>query len=542
MDNSFKNFTDYLSGKKSNLNTRMKDFPFKKSTAIALTVIATIILYFVYLPPLNLHARETWIFLMLVQFLLILFAGNKVPFLKTRFSMLIGMFVLFILLNLTSLELFTAKKYANVINMEKGDFTEEIKEPVISEIPTLDRESSKRVASRKMGELLDLVSQFDIDDYYTQINYKDHPVRVTPLKYNGLLKYLFNFKNGLPGYMLIDIVNGETQLVKLEEGIRYSNDDILFRNVKLHTRLSHPFEIFDHMEFEIDEEGTPYWVIPTYKNKVGWFGAYDVKNVIIVNAINGKTQKFPVEECPQWIDRVYESDKIVQQLDWNGIYQLGYLNSRLAQKQAMQTTEGYNYLALNDDIYLYTGFTSVAGDQSNVGFVLSNLRTKETKFYPISSAKEVSAMASAEGAVQEKGYKSTFPLLFNIENKPTYFLSLKDNEELIKQYAFVDAKDYQRVSIGSTVKEAYEKHTGKIVENKNYDENTEFIEKSGVIEDIYGVVINGNTHYYFTLVGDSNIYVSSIKLSEKLPFLKKGDPVSFSYAKTNINEVTSFEK
>ena len=152
-------------------------------------------------------------------------------------------------------------------------------------------------------------------------------------------------------------------------------------------------------------------------------------------------------------------------------------------------------------------------------------------------------MKSAEGAVQEKKYNSTFPLLFNISNKPTYFLSLKDNSGLIKQYAFVDAKDYQKVSIGSSVNEAYQKHTGKIIENKTYEEGTQFLDKKGIIEDIYEVVIDGNSHYYFTIQGDPAIYVSSIKLSEKLPFIKKGDTVTFKYAKSKKNnEVMSFEK
>ncbi|MDO5027252.1 MAG: hypothetical protein Q4E50_05435 [Tissierellia bacterium] len=540
--NNFKSFLDYLKGKKSSINTSGKrTFPFKGNLGIYLTIAFTIVIYFTFLPPLNIHSRQTWVFLMAIQVFLLIFAGNKVPAIKWRFFFLVIMLTAYVLLSLTSLELFTAKSYANVIQIQDGNFSEDIKQPSLEKIPTLDRDSSERVGSRKMGELLDLASQFNLDNQYTQINYKNKPVRVTPLKYNGILKYLFNFKDGLPGYVEIDIVDGKARLVRLEEGIKYSQSDILFRNIDLYTRVKYPFEIFDYMEFEIDDEGRPQWVIPTYKNSVGWFGAMDVKNVITVDAISGESNIYSVEEAPKWIDRVYNSDRIIRQLDWAGKYKLGYLNSIFAQKQVLETTEGYNYVALNDDLYLYTGYTSVAGDESNVGFIMSNLRTKETKFYPVSSAKEISAMESAEGVVQDKKYQSTFPLLFNINNKPTYFLSLKDNAGLIKEYAFVDAQDYQRVSTGASVEEAYARHTGTVIEKNEFDENTQFKEIQARITDIYTVVIDGNTHYYFTLDDQDGIFVSSIKLSDKLPFLESGSEVKLKYADMDTKKVVSIE-
>lgn len=541
--NKIKDFFDYIKGKRPNLRTNTgRSIPFKGNTGIILTIIFAVVFYFIIQPPLNIHSQTTWIYLMSIQLFLIVFAGNKVPAIKTRFIFLVIMLLIYGILNLTSLQLFTSKFYAKVIDIKNGDFSKEITEPSLDKIPALDRDSSERVGSRKMGELLDLASQFNVDDQYTQINYKEKPVRVTPLKYNGLLKYLFNFRDGIPGYLNIDIVNGKTSLTKLDKGIKYSQNDLLFRNIRLYTRLKYPLEIFDEIEFEIDDQGIPHWIIPTYKNSVGWFGAYDVKNVIIVNAMDGSSNLYPVEKTPKWVDRVYNSERIIEQLNWAGKYKLGYINSILAQKQVLETTEGYNYLALNDDIYLYTGYTSVAGDESNVGFIMTNLRTKETKFYPVSSAKEVSAMESAEGIVQDKKYKATFPLLFNIKNKPTYFLSLKDNAGLIKEYAFVDAQDYQRVSSGSTVQEAYAKHTGTVIEKNEFDENTKFKDISGTIQDIYSVVIDGNTHYYFTLDEHEGIFVSSIKLSDKLPFLQVGDEISFKYADTKVKKVVSFEK
>ena len=77
----------------------------------------------------------------------------------------------------------------------------------------------------------------------------------------------------------------------------------------------------------------------------------------------------------------------------------------------LKTTDGYNYLALEDDVWVYTGITSVSGDRSNVGFILMNQRTMETRYYSCAGAEEYSAMESAEGQVQNLKYQATFPLV-----------------------------------------------------------------------------------------------------------------------------------
>ncbi len=246
-----------------------------------------------------------------------------------------------------------------------------------------------------------------------------------------------------------------------------------------------------------------------------------------------KLKKYNIEDVPKWVDRIYDADEIIRQLNWNGGLQSGFLNSLFAQKGVLQTTEGYNYLAIDDDVYLYTGMTSVGADESNVGFVLVNLRTKDTKFYKMSSAEEFSAMESAEGAVQEKGYTSTFPILLNIDNKPTYFMSLKDEAGLVKMYALVDAQNYQKVSIGTTVNNVVGTHIGKDITNIESEEDTEpteFLNTKGKLISIESVVIDGNTHYYFILDNSNNIFIANIGgVSEKLPFIKVDDEVNIEY-------------
>lgn len=513
----------------------------QRFTAIFSIIVFALLYYYIFLPPLNIRSIETWIYFGIIFGILVFVGGKSLKFYKIyRYTLFIGI-ILFAILKLPGLVLFQSRSYANIINIKQSNFQEDIEELPIDKIPTLDRDTTVKLGARKMGELIDLVSQFDIDSQtYTQINYQNKPVRVTPLKYNGFIKYIFNMSEGLPGYMMVDIVNAETNLVKLQDKIKISKQDYFFRDIYRYTRLRYPTKIFEEANFEIDDNGIPYWIIPTYKPSIFFFDALDVEGAIIVNATNGEHKYYKKDDIPQWIDRIYNADRIIEQLNWNGSLKDGYLNSIFAQKNVLMTTSGYNYLALDDDVYLYTGYTSVAADESNVGFVLSNLRTKETKFYPVSSAEESSAMESAEGEVQEKGYKSTFPLLLNIDGKPTYFLSLKDNAGLIKLYSFIDAQNYQNVSIGNTVEQAMINHLSNNTNANLPDiqENIETLENEGFISEKHEVTINGNTFYYFQLENNpEEIYIASINLSPKLPF-NDYKYIKFKYQKQgNINNV-----
>lgn len=517
-----------------------------KKTLIGSIFLLAAVLYWFLLPPLNLHSWDFWIYLAIIYFYASLTLGPILKKTKAFFKTGLIVALVLLVLSLSSSEFFRARSYSKILTMEKGDFEKEIHEIAPEKIPTIDRDTASRLGSRKMGEVLDLVSQFNIDEAYTQINAKNEPVRVTPLTYNGPLKWLTNFSQGIPYYLKVNMINGEASLTKPRQAIRYSHSDLFLRDIRRKIRFSHLDKILGDINFEVDDNGDPYWISPTYKNRISWFGAMDVNGAIITNAMTGESTYYPLEKIPQWVDRVFSSSDILKQISWNGKYKSGFLNSIFTQKGVLQATEGYNYIALNDDVYLYTGITSVAQDASNVGFVMVNLRTKDTKFYTVSSAEEFSAMESAEGEVQEKGYKSTFPLLLNIDNKPTYFVSLKDQAGLIKMYAFVDAKNYQNVSIGNTVQNAYKAHMGEqvIQADKEIDlENTKKAE--GRIASIYPVVIDGNSHYIFTLEAKEDIYMANIKLSNRLPFFKSGDPISFTFyenkGKNEVLEITSIK-
>ena len=238
-----------------------------------------------------------------------------------------------------------------------------------------------------------------------------------------------------------------------------------------------------------------------------------------------------MEEAPTWIDRVYSADLLVGLYDYYGTLKHGFFNSVLGQKDCLQTTEGYNYIALDDDVWVYTGVTSVSGDQSIVGFVLMNQRTMETRYYVIPGAKEYSAMDSAQGQVQHLGYEATFPLLLNIADEPTYFMALKDNAGLVKMYAMVNIEKYTIVAVGNSVQECEKTYIELMNSNGIQAEPSEGTGKTitGPIERIAEAVIDGNSHYYLMLSQSNEIFDIPVKDFVQVIRYSVGDTITLDY-------------
>lgn len=531
--------------------------------AVLLAVV--FICYYVTLPAINIHSEGFWFFLMgmivagallygLRQTVRIQKSYGKnaqiswkdFKLVKVLGVLFVGILAVYLIGSLLSSPIINAKRYQALLEVEERNFTDDIMEVDYSTIPLLDRASAAILGDRKMGSMVEMVSQFEVANDYTQINFQGRPVRVTPLVYASPIKWLTNQKNGIPAYMKIDMTTQDTEIVMLEEGIRYSKSEYFNRNIYRHLRFQFPTYIFDdQIFFEIDEEGTPFWVCPVKKFNIGLFGGHTVGRVVLCNAITGECTDYAVEEVPQWIDKVFSAERLIELYDYHGVLVHGFFNSVLGQRDCIRTTEGYNYIALDDDVWVYTGLTSVNGDQSNVGFVLMNQRTMEARYYKVEGATETSAMSSAEGQVQNLNYRATFPLLLNISGEPTYFVALKDGAGLVKKYAMINIQKYQWVAIGDTVRECEKNYnellsTNGIVSGISSDAK----EISGVIEVISPVVIEGNTHYYICLKGQDDIFdvdVSDQSLTGIIR-VKEGDRIRLLYEEGyGLNQVVSFE-
>ncbi len=517
-----------------------------------ITLIFGAISYYFTLPALNIHSTGLLTFIgslaVVYGLAFLVLALKKPPVIQVKVDkqmlqkipgtakVVLGIVAICILISvigsLAGAKIFNAARYRALLEVDSGDFAEDVSVITYDQIPRLDLDSAQKLGDRKMGELSDMVSQFSVMDNYTQINYKGRPVRVTPLEYADIFKWLSNVKEGIPGYLMIDMVTQEVDLIRLEEGMKYSTAEYFGRYLPRHLRFQYPTKIFAEQNFEVDEEGTPYWICPTYAYKIGLYAGRDIEGAVLVNAVTGESTYYPVEKIPSWVDRVYNADLIIEQYDFYGTYVHGFWNSIFAQKDCRVTTDGYNYMALGDDVYMYTGVTSVAADQSNIGFILSNQRTKETKFYTVAGAEEYSAMNSAQGQVQEMRYTATFPLLLNINGEPTYFMALKDASNLVKMYAMVNVEQYQIVVAADSVAKCEQLYVEKLSSAGITQEPAAppVTQKtvSGAIASIRSAVVGGNTCFYYQLQGIEGTYSLSVAEDERAVILNVGDTVTFT--------------
>ncbi len=519
---------------------------------VLVTLVVGVIYFYVKLPALNLHDSGLYVFVGVLCLVYVLCAlvtsgtglsrSNGVRdyfrFIKKQCLPVALLFAALLLTalvgSLASVPLFRASAYRDLLQVETGNFATDVAEVSFNEIPMLDEDSAKRLGDRKLGELSDMVSQFEVSDDYTQINYQGRPMRVTYLNYGDFFKWLNNRAQGLPAYIRIDMVTQEVEMVRLSdlgmEGMRYSPSELFNHKLERHLRFHYPTFMFTRSTLEIDDQGRPYWVCPKLEMTIGLFGGRDIDGAVLVDAITGESRYYSAEEIPNWVDRVYLASLIMEQYDYHGTYVNGFFNSLFGQKDVTVTTDGCNYIAMNDDVYMYTGVTSVSSDQSNIGFLLSNQRTKQTVYYAAPGAVERSAQNSAQGVVQDLGYTATFPLLLNVAGEPTYFMSLKDSAQLVKQYAMVNVAQYQLVATGTTVA-ACEIDYLKLLTQAGIaqEEDLPRTEVSGVVEEVRTMVVEGTTFFCIRLRGEEVFYAVSAAQYPEVIALDPGQRVHIEY-------------
>ena len=543
-----------------------------KKAFVVLGIVILVIAAFCYWwfhPPINIHSLDLWLFVAIF----ILFPSFLVFFIfyqiydrgmgkrekserkSKRFRRLMVVPVVVALIGVLggvcSLTLFpgNAEKYSTILNTQDADFAQDIEQADYSTIPFIDRDSAVLLGNRTMGTMADYVSQFEISSLYSQINYKDSPVRVSPLNYADIFKWWANRDTGIPAYVVVNMSTQDTQIVRLDDPIYYSDSDPFFNNVDRHVQLTHPFYIFGEKSFEIDDDGRPYWIYPVIDYTVGLFGGETVSRVVLCDASSGECQDLAIDEVPQWVDRAYPAELLIQQYNWSGSLSGGWINSWLGQSGVKQTTPGtdgqlgYNYIAKDDDVWVYSGVTSATADNSIIGFVLINQRTAESKFFAVAGATEESAMSSAEGQVQNLKYEATFPLLINVDNQPTYFMALKDNAGLVKKYAMIDIQRYQNVAVGDTLEETEKSYKKLLRANGVAVDDGSSSTKSdssatGTISLISPVVLDGNSHYYVMLNGDDTLYDCPIATVTDIVRYKEGDSVTLNFTSGGGNLVT----
>ena len=552
--------------------------------SLLITAVAGAVVYYSMFPALNFKATDMYMYIIaviaifMVVFSVVCGARTRVERKeyvkkKSKIPVLIIVVIVIVMLigYLTGATFFRAKAYSRLMTVSTSDFTEDFKDINYDEVPRLDGDTAKMLADQQLGKLNEYKSQYVVTADSTQINYNGSPVRVAYLEYANVFKWFNNTKNGLPAYMLIDLVSQKVQVVncveKFGEGIKYSPTELFNERLLRHLRFQYPTAILDAPNFEIDDEAHPYWITPVLDKTIGLFGGTDVKGAIITDALNGESEYYSIEtiktdESLNWIDVVYSENLVVQQYNFFGKLANGFWNSVIFQNDVNIASSGSGNIALDDDVWVYTGVTSIESDSSNFGFILCNQRTKETRYYENGGATEYSAVESAQDAVQNYGYKATFPILLDIEGQPTYFMSFYGDGYTIKGYALVNLEDKTIVGRGvydeeksdvNALNAAVENYINAmkdkgVVDNSasaeeykvdeseadaqaeitDITESTE-VKVTGAVTDIKSSVNDGNTVYYLQVNG--KYYYIRVTDSMDVLLINVGDNVEITVEK-----------
>ena len=521
--------------------------------AVIIGTILTALAYYLMLPAINIYNTGFWTFLLLVLCFYGLPLGvvsglgkikngkasvtGSVKLNKVFLILLAIPVAVLVLGGIFSSTFFNALKYAAVIDVKQADFSEDMPEAdVVTNISLMDTASASILGNRELGALSDVVSQYNLSLDYNQINYRGTPKKVANLEYVDFFRWLNNSANGVPGYVMVDPVGNDADYVKFENPMIYVDSAYFGEDLMRKLRFSYPTKIFSYVNFEVDDEGNPFYIVSCMKPRVGLFGAMDVSEVIIFNPCDGSSEIYSVEESPSWIDNVYDGTLACEKYDWYGTLSRGFWNSVIGKRDCKMTTQGYGYIVRGDDVWYYTGVTSVTSDESNIGFIISNARTGEYKYYPVIGAEEYSAMGAAQGEVQEKGYVASFPSLINVEGEATYIMVLKDENGLVKLYALVNVENYSIVATGdsqATAKKAYLDELAKrgvISEEELPTPETKTAEIT--VKSVRLATVGGETMVYLT-AEDGVVYRGSLASDESLILVTEGMTLTVEYSDTD---------
>ncbi len=541
---------------------------FFKNKSLRAKIIISVILgvvvafggFYFFLPPLNLMSERFWLYVLAIT------VAACVPFIKvgptqvtvknakgkvvkkyssawgknkwiiTAVAIPLGVLVLG---NIISSTVFNARSYANIIKVTESSFTTDLPETTeVTNIALMDTESAKMLGNRTLGSLSNVVSQYTVSDVYTQINYKNTPKKVSNLEYDGFFKWIGNRENGIPGVVIVDPVKSSSEYMKLKTSMKYAESAYFGEDLMRKVRFDYPTKIFDFdaISFELDDEGNPYYIISCFRPQVMLFGAKDVEEVIIFDPTDGSSELYKVEDTPAWVDIVFDGYLASEKYNWHGTLSGGFLNSIIGNVGCKMATDDFGYVVLEDDVWYFTGVTSaVSNDKSNIGFILTNARTGEYKFYSVIGAEEHSAMGAAEGEVQEKGYVASFPSLINVSNQPTYIMVLKNAAGIVELYALVNVENYSLVATGTTQADAMSAYK-KLLRQNDIDigDSGENIEIT--VADVRIAMISNVSTVYIT-TEDGRVFKGYLEADEALILIRKGDKLNIKYNPSDIDRI-----
>ncbi len=451
----------------------------------------------------------------------------------------------------SGMALFQAGAYATQLSVPESVAFAENDIPAFdpTEVPWVDEGYAQVLGDKPLGTLGAIGSSVEIGEYVRQ-EVNGDLFFVAPILHKDGWKYSSN-PAGTPGFVMVSMTNDDDVRLVTDHPIRIQPHGHARWGDKLERIVQSvaPNALRYEIKFEIDDEMRPHWVVPLYENKIGFWGGKEINGVVTVNATTGEAYRYKIEDAPHWVDRIYPVTLVEGQLANWGQYSSGWWNtSWFGGKTGMLQSDAGNSLVYADgECFVFDSLTSFGGsDESTVGFVLINLRTKEVRRFDLAGATEWAAVISALGdeRVKAQNYSAAFPLPTVIEGQPTYFMPLVDpSSHTVKSYAFVSIAKHQIVGIGDSPRAAEMDYRTKLRgtgQTSIYTPSADMLEVTSTIVRWGQYAQSGNTYYTFVVEGhEDKLFVTDASMFEAI-ITQQGDRVKLLVMKTDNSSWSVF--
>ena len=433
---------------------------------------------------------------------------------------------------------FHANAYSELIDINEDTFDQDVQTVNVSTLPIVDKQFGEKLGSLLLGSFPGIGSEFETGEY-SDIIYQGEQYLVAPLEYRGIFKWFNNNDVGTPGYIMINKVTAESKLINIREtsgeGMKYTPSAYFNQDLNRYAYMNgmHKYQ-FEAQYFEIDESGNPYYVLQYSLPTIFINGGRDIAKIAIVNAITGEIGIYDPDEVPNWVESVYPSGLLLTQLNYWGALQDGWLNSIFTQRGVLQSSNGKRTIMNEGELYYFTGLTSAGSDESTIGFVYMNTRTKETKLYKFPGATEQAAMNKVLTLLPQNNISTSFPIPINVNGVPTYFIAIKGEDGRILRYVFMSVQELEVYGIEETKSRAYTLYLQSLG-SSNTDDLNQVI---GTITEITSYVLDGNTIYWIELDNDElyminvasfetdvMMYFISLEINDQITILEQDNTV-----------------
>ena len=388
------------------------------------------------------------------------------------------------------------------------------------------KKAFSQVPDSSMYELGDLSAQY----------IKGKPYYVAPVEFNGFVSWFMNRE--LPGYFVTSAtdINDTAHFVKKD--MAYSETSWFSHSIARKIYMANPrYQQVGEPILEVDNNGKTYWVQTLLR--VRWAGQllFDNIHVSITSADTGKTKVYKTSDLPKWVDvGVSPEAATLMNRTYGNPYAFNFRHKNQIKPTENGSESGVTPMFnVNGSLSYFDDFTTVRSNaDSDKGYSLVDTRTGQLRFY---TGKNVGIMDS-EGAMKvakqlhpQNKWHGSNPVIMNVDGTPTWVISMMDNNERFREYAYIKGADQNIIGEGANASDALAAYRNALAGSAQTaaasDAKAKVKKTSGKVARVNtNATLDNKQVVVFKLVDDDILYTLDPSQKQTALLMQTGDQVT----------------